>query len=68
MEGLSSELSVVNLMILAILTGMVAWLGNKIKVLMRVDLEKLVKRNNRMWTHYVKQKLDDTGDISDLLD
>ena len=68
MEGLGAELSIVNMMMLAVVTATAAWFGSKIRVLMRVDLDKLVKRNNRMWTHYVKEKLDDTGDISDLLD
>ena len=68
MEGIGAELSVVNMMMLAVVMATAAWFGSKIRVLMRVDLDKLVKRNNRMWTHYVKEKLDDTGDISDLLD
>lgn len=68
MEGLGAELSIVNMTVLAIVTGIAAWFGSKVRTLMRIDLDKLVKRNNRMWTHYVKQKLDDTGDISDLLD
>jgi len=68
MEGVGAELSVVNMMMLAVVTATAAWFGSKIRVLMRVDLDKLVRRNNRMWTHYVKEKLDDTGDISDLLD
>ncbi len=67
-QGLGTELGVVNLVLMAVGAGVAAWLGRKIKVLMNVDLEKMVKRHNRMWTHYVKETLEDSGDISDLLD
>jgi hypothetical protein len=68
MDGFGTELGLANLFLMAMGAAVAAWLGSKFKILLKVDLEKMVKRHNIMWTHYVKEKLDDTGDISDLMD
>lgn len=66
MQGLGTELGLLNMVLYAVTASFVAMFAKRIKFLLTTDWEKVHRRHERMWTHYVRNS-DDTGNFKDLL-
>ena len=67
-EGLGTELGLLNLFLLMVGAGSAAVLFNRIRLLMSTEWKKVLKQHNKMWAQYMKDRLEsgDTGDYSEL--
>lgn len=61
MEGFGTELGLANLFLCAAAAAFVAYIRNKVRILLKTDLEKELKRHRLMWKGYVRDHIDDTG-------
>ena len=67
LEGLGTELGLANLLVILLGAGAIAVVWARIKLLLRTDWKKVLRRQRKMWHWYRKQTMDDTGstDVED---
>ena len=68
MQGLGTELGLFNMVLYAVTAAIVAMFAKRIKLLLTHNWEKHLKRHNKMWADYMKEKLEQasTDDFTEL--